>query len=356
MLPSSLISPNSLSTVAVEPFASHVGRTPLTKPPAARMAAPAAWVLVKSAVIWLLPRFTAVSATVSWFAFESITSCSPTNMPRAELTPRVAVTMVSTGTFTAPVSVAVSVGSEILPAWPISCCSSSVALRTAACICVLLSTLKFVMDILASPCVITVETMSRMVTATSSSSREKPRCQPFRICGNRCRCMIIFPLGLRIRHDAGHGRLRSEPASAANTGNAPPDLGRYRDQLHRRADGTKGRRTGDVRDVPDAYVKPVCGRGNSDRQGIAVKVQIIDVVGCRSVRIGTATHGQPASARRGSRESCGVRERIGIRQADELLHLVLRVFGSARHEVTLVFRRGHGNGAKPHDSRGRYEK
>src|ERR1051325_5147386 len=109
--------------------------------------------------------------------FGSTVICSPWYSPAAEVI--VGVAVVPSGLATKAVanviaSPACAAGN--LPACPISCSINSVALRTLACTCVRFITVPSDRVVLIIPAITVPATITRMATATSSSSSEKPFC------------------------------------------------------------------------------------------------------------------------------------------------------------------------------------
>ena len=142
---------------------------------------------VNVAVICFPATFTAVTVTVSahgWMTTQGVgpptstTSCSPTKKPvivagtaPLTLTPTVCAPI---GTAAANVT---APGSEILPACPTSCCSSSVALRTPAWSWVRFQIVRCELVICRSPEVTALEMIRSTVTEISNSGSENPACE-----------------------------------------------------------------------------------------------------------------------------------------------------------------------------------
>ena len=130
---------------------------------------------------------TAVSVTVSRLAHCTpghpdtasgpITNCIPGNMPVESVTPTVAE---APRPVTAPVKMSgvAGGGTAMLPAWPISCWSNSVALRTLECIAVRFEIVPCVIVIWNITCATMAETESRIPRAIISSISENPDSPP----------------------------------------------------------------------------------------------------------------------------------------------------------------------------------
>ena len=115
-------------------------------------------------------------ATTSKFEPFSTSKSIPTYMPDVELKEAGTKPGPTGPVMVTPCPVAPVLGKETLPACPISCCKTSVALRTLVCICVLFEMLPCVFKDFTTPAITIAETASRIAIAIIVSSKVKPVC------------------------------------------------------------------------------------------------------------------------------------------------------------------------------------
>src|SRR3954463_392692 len=277
-----------------------------------------------------------VISTVSWFTPRSITIFSSRNIPFVELTVMVVVQLTVGPQPVVPLVSVTTTGSEMRPAWPTSCCSTSVAPRIPLCIWVRFQIVACALVILSSAPTAAPDINSMMAMATINSMSEKPECD--RVC-----CMrILERLGLQ------NGQRRRGLAGAAE---AARNRRRHRDPFQVR---------GHLLDLPHALVEPSRRRGGANR-GRAVRrrraaqvsplIEVVDVELHGGAGVGAATDRQAESARRGSGKHARIADLVGVRERHQLLHLVLRVLGGAGGQVPLVFRRRDRESRERHQSR-----
>src|SRR5215472_1986441 len=200
--------------------------------------------LVKVAV--MLPAATAVTVTTSKFCPASTSRSMLGNMLVVELT----LNVCGNGPATiGPVMVTgnTAAGSEIRPAWPISCCSNSVALRTEVCISVRLATVPCVFIIWIKPDITMEDTSTKTASDVIVSMSVKPAC-PFLFMS--LRILIVCTLLKRIslqRRQSGL-RERGVPKRAANgDGDGDPFHGVRGVYVYRS-------------NLPNAHILPTCRR------------------------------------------------------------------------------------------------
>src|SRR5262249_53602151 len=229
--------------------------------------------LVKVAV--MLPAATAVTVTTSKFCPASTSRSMLGNMLVVELT----LNVCGNGPATiGPVMVTgnTAAGSEIRPAWPISCCSNSVALRTEVCISVRLATVPCVFIIWIKPDITMEDTSTKTASDVIVSMSVKPAC-PFLFMS--LRILIVCTLLKRIslqRRQSGL-RERGVPKRAANgDGDGDPFHGVRGVYVYRS-------------NLPTAHILPTCRRtASSCGEQVAVGVEVIYISVYGRSRIGTA--------------------------------------------------------------------